>query len=696
MNNKKRIVILKAAEKPKFLTHRELNELSNARMQEKYLLEKFKVSVEIAVKELDKKLKEYEKSPEKHPQYSDEWKAFWSRRYKELLAQGKNANDYDYKPEWIEFWMKRMKELHKKEVAKIKTANRKKLGLGPEVEDIVASPKPGPSRLSRSRSPKQRKRSLSPIPISDDSDTEVSRKPHKHSRFDSRKSPERSRKSSERSRKSPERPRSRFTDESSYSHHSERRSRDSYYSKQRRDAERKSPEIIDDGPICLVSVCRHLSALESDLGLLAQDVINLLTKAVSVEKTKPNSADELLYESENFNLLETVREKLKGVLSTNLLESNKISAFKLGIQKIARLLHEFSSRLPPTKILKSKPSEDKTNDQLAAAKQEIANAITQALIEEGRTNVTAEELEMMIESFIESDDKNNQEEEVEDEKPPILEVRSEPKPEPQSSKPSERPKISESNDKGPCLENLNDDELKILLRNFTELTRYEQTHLITYLTNIEQTDPVRVENLKKYVDLAEDMEIEEEVRPTKSEFKKSPEPIKQDLSDDEYNDDAIVKDLGMKGLLASSSHSSDNSKSKVSTGNAFQDKSGLADSLMSSLMQSSNPIPTSSWSGDLGGNIDMNSQFYQNSEINQYQNLMGGGHMSTHNMHNMNLGPPQMVMPFNQSAPWPQNSATNFYQEVEIPNEYANGPNRKRFDNHGNNRHLKGNNRQRR
>lgn len=49
--------------------------------------------VELAVKGLEKNLKEYEKSPETHPLYPEEWKLFWNRRYKELQAGSyQNAN----------------------------------------------------------------------------------------------------------------------------------------------------------------------------------------------------------------------------------------------------------------------------------------------------------------------------------------------------------------------------------------------------------------------------------------------------------------------------------------------------------------------------------------------------------------------------------------------------------------------------
>lgn len=39
-----------------------------------------------AVTELEVKLKDYQKSPENHPLYPDEWRKFWNRRYKELQA----------------------------------------------------------------------------------------------------------------------------------------------------------------------------------------------------------------------------------------------------------------------------------------------------------------------------------------------------------------------------------------------------------------------------------------------------------------------------------------------------------------------------------------------------------------------------------------------------------------------------------
>ncbi len=49
-----------------------------------------------------------------------EWRLFWEKRYKELQAQGKDADNHDYKTEWIPFWGKRVQEIYEAEI-KVKT-----------------------------------------------------------------------------------------------------------------------------------------------------------------------------------------------------------------------------------------------------------------------------------------------------------------------------------------------------------------------------------------------------------------------------------------------------------------------------------------------------------------------------------------------------------------------------------------------
>ena len=58
----------------------------------------------------------YDKRPEDHPDYPEEWRLFWEKRYKELQSQGKDADNHDYKTEWIPYWGKRVQDIYEAEV----------------------------------------------------------------------------------------------------------------------------------------------------------------------------------------------------------------------------------------------------------------------------------------------------------------------------------------------------------------------------------------------------------------------------------------------------------------------------------------------------------------------------------------------------------------------------------------------------
>lgn len=709
-------------QRPKLLTPRELQEQSNTKLQETYVVEKYKAQVEIAIKEIEKDFKEYEKSPEKHPLYSEEWKSFWSRTYKELIAQGKDANSYDYKPEWIKFWTERMKELHKIDIDKKKETFRKKLGLSIDAISKIESAATitrTERRRSRSRSPKasrQRRRSKSPLCRV----VEISDSDEDHPKRTSE--PKNKRYRSEYSRNSEERSRSRFSEDSPYSRHSDYRSKDAYDGKyysnrgRERDYDRghvrsKSPEIIDDGPVNLISVCRLLSALEAELGLLAPPILDLLAKAVALEKMNPNSADELLFITENCNILETVKEKLKGVLTANLISSNKISAVKRAVQNIATLLHEISKRKPTKPVVEVPKVTIETNrsalndsvDPVIQFKMEIAIAISESLMKEGRSDVSPEELELLVESFMKSvneDDEQNKEKMDIVQEPEKVEVKTEPKKQDSSSVTG--------------LENLTDEDLQTLLRNFADLTSDEQSHLIAYLSKIEQTNPARVEKLRKYVNIGDadgefddnkeedlDMDLASGVIDLSPKLSraKSPEQ-RQELSDDDedFNDEQMARRLGRshhseRQTPSTSTSFANGSSNGAGPSNALKDSDRLADSLMSSLMQSSMPTPVaSSWS--------MQSSYYPQPQMPQYQEMVGN--MSLYEqqlaMNNMAM---QMQMP-QADNPWPSNAASNFFQEVQIPPEFNNSNTnnrdkisfRKRYDN-PNNRQLTGKGKQR-
>lgn len=671
--------------KKTILTPRELFEQSNKKMEEKYVVEKYKVSVELAVKDIEKIFKDYEKNPEKHPKYGEEWKSFWSRRYKELLAQGKDANGHDYKPEWVEFWTKRMKELLKIDISKKKEIFRKKFGLSIEaaarVDSSFAFSRDRRSR-SKSRSPvggRRRRRSGSLVEISDDSDDDRRQSPrrNKRYRFDSKE---------RYPKKSEERSRSYFRDENTYSRNSDNRFQESFDCIR---PNRDEPEIHDNGPVSLISVCRLLSALESELGLLAKDVLDLLTKAVSFEKSRANSADELLFNTSYNTLLETVREKLKGVLTANFIQGNKITAVKRAIQNISTLLFDVSKRKPHIKIEKVADYPNDDVDLVAAAKLEIAQVITESLIAQGRTDFTKDELESLVESFISSqndDAEANETEEsaenmpIKSESKPIIKSESKSfiKSETEISSSVSIPKKtieSESNSDG-GLANLTDEDLQTLLKSFSDLKPDEQAHLINYLAKIEKANPRRVEKLRKYVNIGDDSDLEDDIKednnidmdiasgvsePSTS-GRKSPEPLRRDLSDDEYDDDAMAKKLGSKSFT--------NGKSNI-----IKDNLGLANSLMNSLqssMQSSETIPIKNWNDhqDFPGTQMQQQQFYapqyqMNESVPYYAQQMNMPNMGINmgmGMHN-NMQMQPMTMALNNS-PWLQNASTNFFKDA--------------------------------
>ncbi|XP_016984709.1 uncharacterized protein CG7065 [Drosophila rhopaloa] len=117
-------------------TPKELSIQASIIAQERYKWEKFRCMLELQLKQLRDETETYESNPEKHPDYPDEWKQFWNRRYKQLQEEKKcDPNQYDYKPEWISYWKDRRIELFNISVKKIKKDLKEKFKLGDEDEE---------------------------------------------------------------------------------------------------------------------------------------------------------------------------------------------------------------------------------------------------------------------------------------------------------------------------------------------------------------------------------------------------------------------------------------------------------------------------------------------------------------------------------------------------------------------------------
>ncbi|KAJ6626132.1 hypothetical protein Bhyg_16134, partial [Pseudolycoriella hygida] len=489
-------------------TPKELAAQSDHIARERYKWEKYRCMVELAMPELNKALEDHEKSPEKHPLYPTEWKKFWNRRYKELQAEKKDPNKHDFKPEWIIFWTRRLKELHNENVEKKKAEIRKKLNL----------PADGVERTDELKEQYTLKCKRSPVRTE-----ETSRSPSHHG----------------------------YHGYDYYRHGVPREPLDewgrpiypysaprpaSYYAYKAPPPETHHCEEVEDEPLTVVSVLRLLTALEEKLGSLGPKVIDLLAKALALEKVKANSADDILINEDNCVIFETIKEKLKGQLIAGVIEPNKINAVKRAVKNVAAIIHLVSKKskeTPPEETAKTAVEPIITTNTTATAavaavdatdKATIAKNIAAALIKQGKTDITTEQLEELINVYTQMaqkakesnepvttaqflQDSGNSPEEDDTNQSSTASTTSKvidntvvPSPENQNDEPL--PSQEDEEDDSPnVLESLTDSDLQTLLQNFKDLSTEEQQHLIAYLKKLESSEPLRVEKLRKFVNV---------------------------------------------------------------------------------------------------------------------------------------------------------------------------------------------------
>lgn len=309
----------------------------------------------------------------------------------------------------------------------------------------------------------------------------------------------------------------------------------------------EEPETNDE-PLTVVTVLRLLSALEELLGpSLGPKIVELLAKALALEKVKANSADDLLLNDDNCVLFETIKEKLKAQLMTDMVEKNRIKAVKRAIKNIAGVIHLASelekNKTPEEKqqdaLMKKTLAEERQSSSLTSKaatasepvklttqkspeeeKQEIAKKLAAALVAQGKTNVSKEELETLVNYYYEQRKaKEIATQQVVQEETAEAAATSSPVKEANASpvnsdidetaidltdEMNENKRDDECNlpqDTSSALESLTDADLQTLLQNFEDLSNEEQQHLHTYCKKLEASNPARVEKLRKYVNV---------------------------------------------------------------------------------------------------------------------------------------------------------------------------------------------------
>lgn len=425
--------------------------------------------------EMEKKLSYHEKNPENHPLYPDEWKKFWNRRFKELQMEGKDPNTYDFKPEWILSWNKRTQEMHEEEInEKMEKLKNKILG---DI-NLDKSSSESPSRDSpplKAKKPKtDSKYGWHNIPVSEvlekDSDNAV----HKLSKD-----------------KKP-----RVAGASPINSDSE----DSI--NEINDYNKPTEKIKIENPLNVITVLRQLCVLESQLGLLAPKIVDFLSKGLIMEKIEPKSSIKLLT-PDNCVMFETVKEKLKGQLLAGVVKKSLVNATMFSIRNIEKLMQLAPKFIPTTSMLNSTsipiPTPKPTTAPIVVPgvgvidKMAIAQQITQALLAQGRVDVSQNDLETLINAVV---GMAQSEDNIQGAKNLLANINNGNMLKTAYEEVDKKEEVEKKN-----LEQLSQGDIINLLKNFRDLNTDEQDGLITYLKKLGEKKPEEVKKLRKYIDM---------------------------------------------------------------------------------------------------------------------------------------------------------------------------------------------------
>lgn len=147
---------------------------------------------------------------------------------------------------------------------------------------------------------------------------------------------------------------------------------------------------LNEESLTLIAVLRILTAFEDYLGSLGPKILDLLSKAIALEKVKPNLADEMLMTEANSVLLELCKEKLTGLLLAEIIEKHKIKGVKKSIKNIKAIV----------KTIDRKVEEKQESEKLQAA---VSSLSTMPAI----TDQHFENLRKLLPSIISSKSNSN-------------------------------------------------------------------------------------------------------------------------------------------------------------------------------------------------------------------------------------------------------------------------------------------------
>lgn len=262
---------------------------------------------------------------------------------------GQDPYKHNFTPEWSMFFLKRMNELHEADIERKKLEVRQILGIPPTANFKMPSTAPSSSEASAPKkpryqptesSPTDRKPARSSIPTNRESSREMNSQSHV----------EKPQMSIEN--KSYGKRKQIFTSIDKLEAISDDEDNGVENIEKSLDNLDDDDGVVDES-LTVISVLRLLTAFEDMLGSLGPKVVDLLSKAVALEKVRPNLADELLMSADNSVLLDTVKEKLKGLIIAGMVQGKREQAIRKAIRNvggIVRLIDRKPKELPKASI----------------------------------------------------------------------------------------------------------------------------------------------------------------------------------------------------------------------------------------------------------------------------------------------------------------------------------------------------------
>lgn len=305
-----------------------------------------------AVKVFESRLIEYERNPDRHPYYKREWEKFWDKKADDLRKRGEDPKKFNFDQEWYKFFGKRIYEIHDEELMWKIEEIQKSFGLSHEeianIEEIPTKKRKG----------------------NDEEKYQNNSKDHNEKSFDNEYQEDNPKISNHGSDMEKNNEKTLVITIDCDLDKVEKKV-DSQISTSKNEKSDQSMEKLSqpsNEPSTLVKTCRLLAALEIELGLLATKVLELLSKSIAYERNESKSSNDLLFDNDNFILIETVKEKLIGLKLANLISNDRVKAVDSVLSELNKLIDQHEIMVKVKKTLEGMEKNEATPKEIEMLK----------------------------------------------------------------------------------------------------------------------------------------------------------------------------------------------------------------------------------------------------------------------------------------------------------------------------------------